>query len=578
MDSKITLPYLSKYEYAALIAKRAQQISENSPITIKERNSNNPIEIAKQEFKQKTIPLKIIREIGGKNEVWNIKEMRMIHHQSLIEEEMTKNEECAEWEDEEIEDEPKKLSKEEINEIVNGIKYREKNSEVLELNIEQQRERLRNALKEIRIKPSKFKLFKDEIHHQFFRTIVSPGEAVGVNSAQCIGEPVTQGTLNTFHSAGQSASNVTLGFGRATELFNATSNPSNPLAFVYFKNFNQSVKDLYTLVSKYPCVIVNDVLQDWNIYSITNYPMDWWVNIYLELENIEPIKQEERCLRIYFDIEKLYTHKIQLQSIKEIIENEYQDVRCIPSPLNLGIIDIYVNCELIDISKLNSIELNDIQTQEQAIQYYMHDIVRLEIKSLQISGIHNISYVHPRNLDTNQYPIYLKPKLKQKLKTEMEWMIETIGTNLIDIFKQPYVDVYRTYSNDFMEMYSLFGIEAARTFLLFEFTNIVSVSGGYINPRHVQILVDKMTHTGEIRAIARYGIETSQYGPISRASFEEVMKHLITSASFSEVDHLNSISSNVALGVKIRAGTGYAKTKKIPMSVRKKGVKQIVHF
>ena len=42
---------------------------------------------------------------------------------------------------------------------------------------------------------------------------VHPGEMVGSICAQSVGEPATQMTLNTFHHAGVSAKNVTLGAG-----------------------------------------------------------------------------------------------------------------------------------------------------------------------------------------------------------------------------------------------------------------------------------------------------------------------------------------------------------------------------
>lgn len=46
---------------------------------------------------------------------------------------------------------------------------------------------------------------------KYLRSLVEPGEAVGVVAGQSIGEPSTQMTLNTFHLAGHSAKNVTLG-------------------------------------------------------------------------------------------------------------------------------------------------------------------------------------------------------------------------------------------------------------------------------------------------------------------------------------------------------------------------------
>ena len=44
--------------------------------------------------------------------------------------------------------------------------------------------------------------------------MIQPGESVGCTAAQSIGEPSTQMTLNTFHLAGVSDRNVTLGVPR----------------------------------------------------------------------------------------------------------------------------------------------------------------------------------------------------------------------------------------------------------------------------------------------------------------------------------------------------------------------------
>ena len=114
---------------------------------------------------------------------------------------------------------------------------------------------------------------------------------------------------------------------------------------------------------------------------------------------------------------------------------------------------------------------------------------------------------------------------------------------------------------------NIFGIEATRQYLFIEFLNIAKAGGIVINDVHFQTLVSKMTYTGSIRSIARFGVETSQYGPISRATFEEMMLQLNTSSIFSEKDDLNGISSNIVLGVKINAGTGVVKTENINLKV-----------
>lgn len=59
---------------------------------------------------------------------------------------------------------------------------------------------------------------------KFLKSVVDPGEAVGIVAGQSIGEPSTQMTLNTFHLAGHSAKNVTLGIPRLREIVMTASN------------------------------------------------------------------------------------------------------------------------------------------------------------------------------------------------------------------------------------------------------------------------------------------------------------------------------------------------------------------
>jgi DNA-directed RNA polymerase subunit A' len=63
--------------------------------------------------------------------------------------------------------------------------------------------------------------------------MVEPGEAVGVVTAQSIGEPGTQMTLRTFHFAGVKERNVTLGLPRLIELVDARKKPVTPTMDVY---------------------------------------------------------------------------------------------------------------------------------------------------------------------------------------------------------------------------------------------------------------------------------------------------------------------------------------------------------
>jgi DNA-directed RNA polymerase II subunit RPB1 len=56
---------------------------------------------------------------------------------------------------------------------------------------------------------------------------------VGSIAAQSVGEPATQMTLNTFHSAGISAKNVTLGVPRLKEIINVATTMKTPSLTIY---------------------------------------------------------------------------------------------------------------------------------------------------------------------------------------------------------------------------------------------------------------------------------------------------------------------------------------------------------
>jgi DNA-directed RNA polymerase subunit A" len=69
----------------------------------------------------------------------------------------------------------------------------------------------------------------EKVKENYKYACVEPCEAVGVVSAQSIGEPGTQMTMRTFHYAGVAEINVTLGLPRLIEIVDARKQPSTPM-------------------------------------------------------------------------------------------------------------------------------------------------------------------------------------------------------------------------------------------------------------------------------------------------------------------------------------------------------------
>ncbi|KZT29285.1 beta and beta-prime subunits of DNA dependent RNA-polymerase [Neolentinus lepideus HHB14362 ss-1] len=73
------------------------------------------------------------------------------------------------------------------------------------------------------------KTFQLLMNVKYMRSLIEPGEAVGLLASQGVGEPSTQMTLNTFHFAGHGAANVTLGIPRLREIvMTASTKPKTP--------------------------------------------------------------------------------------------------------------------------------------------------------------------------------------------------------------------------------------------------------------------------------------------------------------------------------------------------------------
>lgn len=82
---------------------------------------------------------------------------------------------------------------------------------------------------------------------EYYSASVHPGECVGIIAAESIGEPGTQMTLNTFHLAGVSEMNVTMGLPRIIEVLDAGKKIGTPMMEIYLQdpyNKGEGIKDI----------------------------------------------------------------------------------------------------------------------------------------------------------------------------------------------------------------------------------------------------------------------------------------------------------------------------------------------
>ena len=92
-----------------------------------------------------------------------------------------------------------------------------------------------------------------------------PGQAVGIVTAQSIGEPGTQMTLRTFHTAGIAERNVTLGLPRIIELVDARKKPATPTMNIYLdKNVKSSKEKAFEVARNILQTTIRDIITETN--------------------------------------------------------------------------------------------------------------------------------------------------------------------------------------------------------------------------------------------------------------------------------------------------------------------------
>ena len=160
-------------------------------------------------------------------------------------------------------------------------------------------------------------------------------------------------------------------------------------------------------------------------------------------------------------------------------------------------------------------------------------------RGLTLKGVVGIErVVIKKERDTNEYVLYSE------------------GTNLPEVLRISGLDVSRTSSNHIHEVSQTLGVEAARNAIIEEARKVLDEQGLDVDIRHIMLVADLMTVSGDIRQIGRHGISGEKESVLARAAFEVTVKHLIEASVKGEEDSLSGITENVIVGQLIPVGTG----------------------
>jgi DNA-directed RNA polymerase subunit A" len=346
---------------------------------------------------------------------------------------------------------------------------------------------------------------------RYLDTRVDPLDPVGTVSAQSIGEPGTQMTMNTFHYAGVAEIDVTQGLPRLIELVDARKTPDTPMMTVYLDpdHIERRIEEVDD-----PDYTERDVAHEvvWQIESTKILALgDVSTNVADMLVNID---LNEDTLR------ERWPTADDVGSVAGEIAEEIEDA--------LG----------VETTRMGTvIEFGPNQPSYRQLLQLVE-----ELRDIVFKGIEEVSRVVIRRETTDD---------------DEEFVLYTEGSAFGDVLTIEGVDGTRTTSNNIHEVYRNLGVEAAREAIINETMETLKEQGlDDVNVRHLMLVADIMTNRGTIESIGRHGISGSKDSVLARAAFEVTVNHLLDAAIHGEVDDLDGVIENVIVGKPVAIGTG----------------------
>jgi len=252
--------------------------------------------------------------------------------------------------------------------------------------------------------PKAFEAFKQGIIKKLCKSMVESGTPVGIEASEAISAPVTQTSLNSFHQSG-SAKNVSYGIGGMIEIFNISKTRKNPYTTIHYNNKNMSFDDVLNTRRNLNGLMFGDLVNDFDIEEVDKLEQPQWFDDYIEINNMDNdfISKGQWYLKLSFNIPMLYSYKISMQKLVEVLTFKEKIITCIPSPLFKGEMYIFVDDEKVEQRPKGKKETVAISTSSAIGRdnigfTYLNVAVLQGIKDLLVSGVRGITNLFPQEI------------------------------------------------------------------------------------------------------------------------------------------------------------------------------------
>jgi len=378
--------------------------------------------------------------------------------------------------------------------------------------------------------------------------------------------------VDTFHFAGvASKSNVTRGVPRIEEILSLSSEIKNPSLSIYLKPEDETQKEkAHTIMYMLEHTKLEEIVKSIEVCfdpddlnTLINDDKDTiaqyraFETMFNECSEVSLQNDENEkskwIIRMEMNAEVMLEKNITMDDVNFTLNNCYENqISCVYSDFNAD--KLIFRIRMNEVIKAGTgrggqkkTKVNPLDQSDQI--YILKNFQDQLLQNVVLRGIKGINKVILRKILDNMVEnngIYKKQEI---------WVLDTIGTNLLDVLGLDFIDNKRTVSNDIVEIYNVLGIEAARQTIYNELVDVVEFDGTYINYHNYSVLVDRMSFTHKLISIFRHGINNDNIGPIAKASFEETPEMFLKAARHAELDTLRGISANIMCGQEGMFGT-----------------------
>ncbi len=387
------------------------------------------------------------------------------------------------------------------------------------------------------------------IYATYKKSLIDYGTSVGILAAQCISEPMTQFVLDSKHRTGGQGGTKTNEIVRIQEILGAkdTETMKNPHMLIMVKPEYENDKiKVQEIANHIEMMIFNRFISSTHIFfeeygKPTHPDFASEAKLIKEIEKYNygqkvPSDLARWCIRFELDKEELILKSMKLETIILAIKKALPSIYVIYSPENAD--KIFVRCYLRN------------STFKQTNHYYEDNVIRSmhEIRNVIVRGIQGI--ISTTVIDIIKHI----PDDKNALEMKKVFGIYAVGTNLIEIMNNKFVDAYRTQSDSIEEMERVFGITAARHKIINELTTTFN----NFNRMHCSIFADEMTYSGAVTSIQKTGLQKREMANITlRLSFQTPVQVIQDAAINGLIDRIGGVSGPLVMGTNPNIGTTY---------------------